>query len=81
MIQFQGGFAAKEIQLRRVPEAKSADAGGVETFYPEDSNGTQTFILANGPVLTDNLKFMFPESTDMFGRIIVYQLDIFQKVI
>lgn len=80
-IQFQGGFAAKEIQLKRVPEGEVAEAEVVETFFPEDSNGLQIFTLTNFPVLTDNLKFVFPESTDIFGRTIVYQLDIFQKVI
>jgi len=81
MIQFQGGFAAKEIQLQRVPEAGSANTEVVEMFFPEDSNGVQTFSLTHGPVSTDNLRFTFLESTDMFGRIIVYQLGIFQKVI
>jgi len=74
-IQCQGGFAPKQIDL----EKKSADGEIIETFFPEDSNAVQTFSLTHGPVVTDNLKFLFPESSDMFGRIIVYQLSIFQK--
>lgn len=48
----------------------------VEPFYPEDINSSQTFHLTK-PITTRYLRFVFNSSTDFFGRIIVYSLDIF----
>ena len=78
-IQFQGGFAAKNICVQRT----STDNGvtKVETisnYFPEDVNSVQVFSLPDASLLTDNLKFLFPESTDTYGRIIVYKLNVFK---
>ncbi|XP_032778226.2 nuclear receptor 2C2-associated protein [Daphnia magna] len=78
-IQFQGGFAAKNICLQRMSvDTGVAKVETVKTYYPDDINAIQTFLLPNSPLMTDNLKFLFPESTDMFGRIIVYRLNLYQ---
>ena len=49
-----------------------------EIFYPEDSNSLQHFRLSKP--LTENLaskiQLIFKESTDFFGRIIVYSLKL-----
>jgi hypothetical protein len=80
-IQFQGGFAAKSICLQRT----STDSGvtkleTIKTYYPEDVNSIQSFPIPDTPLLTDNLKFLFPEGTDMFGRMIVYKLNLYQDL-
>jgi hypothetical protein len=80
-IQFQGGFAAKSIFLQRT----STDSGVtklemIKTYYPEDVNSIQSFPIPDTPLLTDNLKFLFPEGTDMFGRMIVYKLNLYQDL-
>lgn len=78
-IQFQGGFAAKSIYLQK----NSTEAGAtiqetINTFFPEDINSVQTFNL-DAPLLTNNLKFFFPESTDTYGRIIVYKINMYRE--
>jgi hypothetical protein len=58
----------------------------LERIYPEDVNRKQTFTLSSAIVTTsegpqdirgyDQLKIVFEESTDFFGRIVVYALSI-----
>lgn len=75
-IQFQGGFAAKSICLQKnSTEANVQET--VNTFFPEDINSVQTFSL-DAPLITNNLKFLFPESTDTYGRIIVYKINMYR---
>lgn len=76
--QFQGGFAAKTLSIH----AETEDGKQIleEAFYPEDINSTQSFIL-NHPIESKEavkIKFLFPSSTDFFGRIILYELEIFE---
>ncbi|XP_046574207.1 nuclear receptor 2C2-associated protein-like [Haliotis rubra] len=72
-LQFQGGFAGKECWVETGKEAvhltKTAD------FYPEDINSLQTFKLSEEPV-TKVMRIVFNSSTDFFGRITLYKLDI-----
>jgi hypothetical protein len=80
-IQFAGGFSAKTICLQTTTTTGSSPET-LYTFYPEDTNKEQTFSLtSNGEpaLITDNLRFHFPGSTDTFGRIIVYKLNIFKQ--
>nr|XP_036218163.1 nuclear receptor 2C2-associated protein isoform X1 [Bactrocera oleae] len=75
---FQGGFAAKTLSIH----AETEDGKQIleEAFYPEDINSTQSFIL-NQPIESKEavkIKFLFPSSTDFFGRIILYELEIFE---
>jgi len=71
VIQFQGGFAAKSIHLQVKGETD-------EVFYPLDVNSLQEFSLPKPLSDTAQLKLHFPDSTDTYGRIIVYKLVIFQ---
>ncbi|XP_035205162.1 nuclear receptor 2C2-associated protein-like isoform X2 [Stegodyphus dumicola] len=70
-IQFQGGFAGKEswIEIR-----DGDDMGKVQSIYPEDNNSLQIFSLPKK--CTNCLRVVFNSSTDFFGRVIVYKLDI-----
>ncbi|XP_039254877.2 nuclear receptor 2C2-associated protein-like [Styela clava] len=73
-LQFQGGFCGKDCIL----EAYNGTCL-VENipFYPNDINSLQNFEIS----FTENqsvssLKLIFQKSTDFFGRIIVYKLDL-----
>ncbi|XP_023220482.1 nuclear receptor 2C2-associated protein-like [Centruroides sculpturatus] len=67
-LQFQGGFVGKDCYIETGESTKYS-------FYPEDNNRLQVFKF-NGVNLTDTLKIMFESSTDFFGRITVYKLDV-----
>lgn len=71
-VQFQGGFAGKDCHL----EIGDKETIFHETFYPEDKNTIQMFRL-NKPAKAKIFKFVFNESTDLFGRIIIYQLYLY----
>ncbi|KAI7818077.1 nuclear receptor 2C2-associated protein [Gamsiella multidivaricata] len=74
-IMFQGGFVGKTCQLL----AWTDDSEFVEImkFYPEDINPLQIFPIAvNDRKITSRVKIVFESSTDFFGRITVYKLDI-----
>ncbi|XP_075467244.1 nuclear receptor 2C2-associated protein isoform X2 [Ascaphus truei] len=71
-IQFQGGFSSKTCTLEGCPNDK--EFVKLSDFYPEDTNALQKFSVPNLSV--DKLKISFQNSTDFFGRIIVYHLDI-----
>uniref|UniRef100_A0A6B0UKH1 Putative nuclear receptor 2c2-associated protein n=1 Tax=Ixodes ricinus TaxID=34613 RepID=A0A6B0UKH1_IXORI len=73
--QFQGGFAGKEMHLEvKTPGQPDATASAGD-FYPEDSNVLQRFPLKMD-VPISNLRIVFRSSTDMFGRIVLYKLDV-----
>uniref|UniRef100_A0A7S0EXU0 SUN domain-containing protein n=1 Tax=Hanusia phi TaxID=3032 RepID=A0A7S0EXU0_9CRYP len=77
-LQFQGGFAAKEIQVhlqREIEEKQKLQH--VDTLYPEDNNEMQKFELSQADAFASKrLKLIFPDSTDLFGRVIIYRIDI-----
>lgn len=52
------------------------DTAVVEAFYPEDTNNLQRFNLMN-KIKAKTLKFVFNQSTDFFGRIIIYNLSLY----
>uniref|UniRef100_A0A8C5RLV8 Nuclear receptor 2C2-associated protein n=1 Tax=Laticauda laticaudata TaxID=8630 RepID=A0A8C5RLV8_LATLA len=71
-IQFQGGFASQKFILQG--GQKGAALSTVAEFYPEDNNSLQSFPFKAESL--DKLKITFQNSSDFFGRIIVYHLDI-----
>ncbi|KAH8110697.1 galactose-binding domain-like protein [Phellopilus nigrolimitatus] len=83
-ITFQGGFVGKRCALSVVPAASSEDEGKspatakmshLTVIYPEDVNRRQTFELPEtSPVA--QLKIVFEESSDFFGRITIYDLQV-----
>ncbi|CAN7989098.1 unnamed protein product, partial [Ixodes hexagonus] len=81
-LQFQGGFAGQEMHLEAKTPGQPGDAVSLGVFYPEDSNVLQiSFPLRSafplkmhGPIT--NLRIVFLSSTDMFGRIVLYKLDV-----
>ncbi|KAJ2804868.1 hypothetical protein H4R20_002335 [Coemansia guatemalensis] len=76
-IQFQGGFAGKATKL--IDLGRKAD---ICPLYPEDNNKLQTFVLPKHEQCVDRrrIKIQFLTSTDFYGRIIVYSLDVHGRV-
>jgi len=69
-LQFQGGFAGKECFVETEGTAKILD------FYPEDGNKVQWFYFKD-VVRVKKVRFAFNSSTDFYGRITIYKLDVF----
>lgn len=74
-LQFQGGFAGKEMHLQVKTPGQPDGTASARDFYPEDSNVLQRFPLKMD-VPISNLRVVFRSSTDMFGRIVLYKLDV-----
>lgn len=74
-IQFQGGFSAQQIRL--IIETTDPATGFSESFYPKDSIQIQRFKLKRTVEEMVSALFIFEESSDFFGRIVVYTLEIF----
>ncbi|XP_051930860.1 nuclear receptor 2C2-associated protein [Hippocampus zosterae] len=72
-VQFQGGFSAKTCRLEGC--SGDGDFTVISHFYPEDNNSLQCFPIQEAAAV-DRVKITFEKSTDFFGRIIVYTLDI-----
>ncbi|KAL0123233.1 hypothetical protein PUN28_007679 [Cardiocondyla obscurior] len=73
-IQFQGGFAGKDCHIEAGNDRK--DLTIIESFCPEDKNKLQRFNLKS-QVRAKAFKFVFKESYDFFGRIIIYNLSLY----
>ncbi|XP_028641906.1 nuclear receptor 2C2-associated protein isoform X2 [Grammomys surdaster] len=71
-VQFQGGFSSRHSRLEgsRGGEALSK----IVDFYPEDTNALQTFSVPAMEV--DRLKLTFEDTTDFFGRVVIYHLRV-----
>jgi hypothetical protein len=80
-IQFQGGFVAKSCELIMESklvclDEKLENTLFMETFYPEDINPEQSFKLNQHRENIFKLKLKFNESSDFFGRIVIYSLKL-----
>ncbi|KAI5118263.1 hypothetical protein M0805_008197 [Coniferiporia weirii] len=89
-LTFQGGFVGKRCSLGVTPALKDGVGEGenaaavpagpatpvhLTTIYPEDVNRKQTFALPETTPV-QQLKLTFDESSDFFGRITIYNLQI-----
>ena len=73
-IQFQGGFAAKQIVVQYL--SPENDLLNELYFYANDKNDLQVFKdLPQNSI--NKIKLLFNECSDFFGRIIVYKLEFF----
>lgn len=72
-IQFQGGFVGKECCLEGGTSSSSLTP--FFEFYPDDFNTLQTFPVTISRRMKV-LKILFSSSTDLFGRITIYKLDV-----
>lgn len=72
-IQFQGGFVGKECWLEGGNTKDSLEK--LSDFYPDDVNSLQKFqFCIDYPVSA--ARIIFKTSTDFFGRITIYKLDV-----
>ena len=76
-ITFQGGFVGTRCVVSGASSGNnSAEWKILGQLYPEDVNRRQTFLLPGGESKVDQLKLTFEESSDFFGRITIYELDV-----
>ena len=81
-VQFQAGFAAEEITT--YVRSRTAGSGDkpkwlkVEEIEADDDHELQSFPLSISDEITA-LKIVFDETTDFYGRVIVYQLQVWGK--
>mmetsp|Transcript_58858 Transcript_58858/g.65841 ORF Transcript_58858/g.65841 Transcript_58858/m.65841 type:complete len:174 (+) Transcript_58858:72-593(+) len=79
VVQFQAGFAAEEITVYSRKITTTADKPQwlkVEEIEAEDYHEAQSFPLAMEEPTTA-LKIVFDETTDFYGRVIVYEIKIY----
>ncbi len=68
-----GGFVGKTCWIEVIDEEGAAFKKH-QDIYPEDSNKLQCFDLNS--VKCTSIKIVFQDSTDFYGRITIYQLNI-----
>ncbi|NXI35336.1 NR2CA protein, partial [Galbula dea] len=75
-IQFQGGFSSRLCTLEGCRTGE--ELVKIAALYPEDINAMQISFPAGGveETVLDQLKITFENSTDFFGRIVVYHLGV-----
>ena len=73
-ITFQGGFVGLNCEFWIQTEEKD-QLSLHKPFYPRDNNAMQPFELACEQNIT-KLKIVFKDSSDFFGRIVIYALDV-----
>ncbi|KAI8071437.1 galactose-binding domain-like protein [Gongronella butleri] len=75
-LTFQGGFVGKKcVALGSTATQPNDYTIPLATFYPQDINSEQSFPVAIASPI-QRLKLIFEESTDFYGRITLYKLDI-----
>ena len=85
-LTFQGGFVGTRCAVHALPHApdRSAEWRFMTHIFPEDVNRRQTFDISSGvataneakTAAVDQIKLVFEESSDFFGRITVYDLGL-----
>lgn len=81
MITFQGGFVGTRCSLEVIEDAENGEKGQWHPWakvYPDDVNRKQSFELPAEEALdgVESLRIVFEESSDFFGRITVYDLQL-----
>ena len=71
-LTFQGGFSTRVIRLQFFSEETQVCE---QVIHPEDTHSCQVFPL-NCPTACNQIRVVFEEACDLFGRIIVYSFDL-----
>ncbi|XP_057896824.1 nuclear receptor 2C2-associated protein [Melospiza georgiana] len=71
-IQFQGGFSSRLCTLEGCRTGE--ELVKISELYPQDSHAMQSFQVQE--TVLDELKITFGSSTDFFGRVVVYHLQV-----
>lgn len=78
-IQFQGGFVVEECTAHI---CKGGNCGGEdwleleEPIEPEDVNDVQTFEITDADRTCNMLRLSFEGSSDFYGRVTIYKLEV-----
>jgi len=87
-ITFQGGFVGTRCAIYIRSFKNSTQEGGhldssqwelLDRFFPEDVNRKQIFSIqdrSKQKKSCEQLRILFEQSSDFFGRIVVYDLDL-----
>lgn len=81
-VTFQGGFVPTEVVICTSPSPASGEKlkpKHVTTVYPQDNNFRQMLKIdqvGEGARVEGIVKLEFPKSSDFFGRVVVYDLDL-----
>ncbi|XKL64295.1 hypothetical protein PGB90_004381 [Kerria lacca] len=76
--QFQGGFVGQKCLFqfyKEQPEKNTEPDVEFSDFYPEDINSIQIYNMKSS-VNAKFIRLIFNESTDFYGRVIIYLLRI-----
>ncbi|XP_050733162.1 nuclear receptor 2C2-associated protein-like [Eriocheir sinensis] len=77
--QFQGGFCGAADTMVEVPQEEGSSGWQMAHPWPLEDVGTPQTLQLPQPLTTSSLRLTFPSSTDFFGRIIMYKLDVLGK--
>jgi len=77
-VQFQAGFAAEEIEVHAACSDSGSRWSKVDEMEADDDHELQSFPLSTMEKTTA-LKIVFNETTDFYGRVIIYQLQVWGK--
>lgn len=72
---FQGGFVGTEMQIQQIQDEKFIDIGDIVDF--QDNNNMQFVHVSAVDTLSNQWKLLFPVSSDFYGRITIYNLELF----
>ncbi|XP_063603191.1 nuclear receptor 2C2-associated protein-like [Penaeus indicus] len=74
--QFQGGFCGSPDTYVEICQEGSSKWEELEPWHLEDVGTVQSLCLQQ-PTVLSKLRINFKNSTDFYGRIIMYKLDVF----
>ncbi|KAK5637730.1 hypothetical protein RI129_000094, partial [Pyrocoelia pectoralis] len=75
--QFQGGFSSRKILLQFCDQNKAVIQESI--LYPTDNNLLQEFNDFTS-VCAHSVKIVLDDLSDMFGRVILYQLKLYTSL-
>lgn len=75
-VMFQGGFSALRLKVHARRSGRWDAADCVCDAEPRDSSESQSFQLQRSDEPLDAVSLTFERSSDLYGRVIVYSLDV-----
>ena len=76
MLTFQGGFVGIQCALEVAVTCAEPVWTTRTHIHPEDVNRRQMFELPEGHDRIQCMRLVFEKSSDFFGRITIYELDV-----
>ena len=79
-IMFQGGFVGKDCTVLGSQDGTTFPVDLHRPFFPQDNNTLQSFPLSSSLSRIQKLRIVFGGSTDFYGRVTIYQLQVLGRV-